>query len=453
MAIDFKLPDLGENITSADIGQILVKEGDVIAAEQIVIELETEKAVFELPCPHAGKITKIHVRPGQTVPVGATVLTIETADAKAAAPKPPAPTEPPVAKTAPTAPARKPASEPPRREEVTPPTPRPAPVEPARPTDGAAERITTTAVATTNDVDVFPAPASPTVRRLARELGVDLHQVEGSGGGGRITAEDVQAYVRRLAAGTGASPGAIPLPPLPDFRAWGPVERRPMNKIARAAAANLTTTWQLVPHVTQHEWADITELEAGRKKYSHALGENSPKITMTVLAAKAAVAALKAFPHFNSSVDLPSGEIVLKHYYNIGVAVDTEHGLLVPIVRDADKKSIVELAAEISELAAKARNRKVDLADLRGGTFTISNLGGIGGIGFTPIVNYPEVAILGMSRARWQPSLIGSETKMRLLLPLSLSYDHRVINGADAARFTAKLASLLSDPIELLIEG
>lgn len=455
MATEFKLPDLGEGIESAEVGSILIKEGDTVEVDQIVAELETEKAVIPLQASAAGRIVSIRVKPGDKVPVGAVLFTYEPSESAPKGASAPS-AEPPAA----SAPSPKP-----KERTKEPPAPQPTAVR-APDTDGngaAKQSKEPPAVAPAKkeavaqpreDVAVMPAPASPATRRLARELGVDLHKVVGSGPGGRVTAEDVQTYVRHITSGsTAAAPGRIAVPPLPDFSQYGPVERQPLNKVARSAAQNLSLAWQVVPHVTQHELADITELEQGRKKYMQALGESSPKITMTVLAIKAAVAALKAFPHFNASFDHITDEIVLKQYYHIGIAVDTEHGLLVPVVKNADKKSIVELAAEVTELAGRARGRKIDLADLKGGTFTISNLGGIGGTAFTPIVNYPQVAILGMSRARAQIELEGGQPRSRLQLPLSLSYDHRVINGADGARFMAKLAGLLSDPIELLIEG
>jgi pyruvate dehydrogenase E2 component (dihydrolipoamide acetyltransferase) len=302
-----------------------------------------------------------------------------------------------------------------------------------------------------------PAPAGPATRRLARELGVDLHRVTGTGPGGRITPEDVQGYVRQLTSGALRVPAAAPaaggvaVPPLPDFSQWGPIERRPMNKIAKTTAANLSVAWQTIPHVTQHELADVTELEAGRKRHSQNKG--AAKITMTVLALKAVVAALKQYPHFNASLDTTTNEVIHKQYYHIGVAVDTEQGLLVPVIRDVNQKSILEIARELDALATKARDRKLAMSDFQGGTFTITNLGGIGGTSFTPIVNYPEVAILGMSRAKQQLVVVDGQPEVRLMLPLSLSYDHRVVNGADAARFIVKVAGLLADPSQLLIES
>lgn len=471
MPLEFKLPAVGENITQAEIGNVLVKAGDTITAGQVVAEIETEKAVFELPCPHAGKVAKVHVKSGQSVSVGATLLTIEES----------APAEPagspasPGGKSAPAASATqpKPVPAPTGSAPAVIASPaelqKPAPKSPASPMQPGAAVGSNSAVATIepalledSDSDIRPpAPAGPATRRLARELGVDLHRVVGNGPGGRITPEDVQAYVRQLTslanAGAATGPitaGAMAAPTLPDFAQFGPIERQPMSKIMRSSAANLSIAWNVIPHVTQHELADITELEAGRKRFIAKLAAakqtESPKITMTVLALKAVVAALKAYPHFNASLDTGASEVVVKKYYHIGVAVDTEHGLLVPVIRDADQKSLVELAAELTDLANRARSRKLALADMQGGTFTITNLGGIGGTAFSPIVNYPEVAILGMSRSSLQQVIVDGKPEIRLLLPLSLSYDHRVINGADAARFIVKLASLLSDPFQML---
>jgi pyruvate dehydrogenase E2 component (dihydrolipoamide acetyltransferase) len=411
------------------------------------MEVETDKAVFELPCPHAGKIAQIHVKPGQTVPVGGLLLTIESSSGAGASEKPktsPAPAEskPAESKAAPSKPA-----------EAKPAESKPAVAATAAP---AAPRAPAAAPAS-NGEQSAPAPAGPATRRLARELGVDLHRVSGSGPGGRITPEDVQAYVKNILSGGGApsaAGGAVVIPPLPDFTQYGTVERQPLNKLTKTAAANLSLSWQVVPHVTQHELADVTELEAARKRYSQGSGakEGAPKVTMTILAMKALVTALKTFPKFNSSYDAATGEVVVKKYFNIGVAVDTENGLVVPVVRNVDTKSVLQLAAEVTDLAKKARDRKLAVADMQGGSFTITNLGGIGGTYFTPIVNYPEVAILGMSRSSLQQVIVNGKPEIRLMLPLSLSYDHRVINGADAARFIVKLSGLLSDPFQLLSE-
>lgn len=441
--VEFALPELGEGISSAEVASLLVEPGAKISAGQNVLELETDKAVVELPCPHAGTITKIQVKPGDSLKVGTPLMTIET-QASAEAPA----TETPAAPARASAPAAKAAA--PTRAAA------PAEARPAgKPPTKAAPAAASGEKAETGENGASPAPAGPATRRLARELGVDLHHVPGSGPGGRITAEDVQAYVRERLAGAAARGGgaglAVELPPLPDFSQWGDVERVAMNKIAKTTAANLTVAWQTIPHVTQHELADVTELEAGRKRHSQNKG--AAKITMTVLAVKAVVAALKQYPHFNSSIDLGTSEVIHKHYYNIGVAVDTEQGLLVPVIKDANLKSVLEIAKELETLAGKARERKLAMSDFQGGTFTITNLGSIGGTSFTPIVNYPEVAILGMSRARQQYVVVDGKPEVRLMLPLSLSYDHRVVNGADAARFVVKVAGLLADPSQLLIES
>lgn len=451
MSIEFKLPAVGENIDKADIGSLKVKVGDVIAADQVVMEIETDKAVFELPCPHAGKIAKIHVKPGDSVATGATLLTIE--ESSGAKSEKPVPEEAPAAarSEAPAAPKAKPSK---------PRAAAPASAAPAAPAPKPAAPVATPAEEPATE-EATPAPAGPATRRLARELGVDLHHLTGSGPGGRITSEDVQAYVREKLAAlesgaetVAAGGGPAGVPPLPDFSQFGPTERQPLNKIGKTGAANLSLSWSVVPHVTQHELADVTELEAARKRYAQSASakEGGPKVTMTVLAMKAVVIALKAFPRFNASFDSARGEVVLKQYFNIGIAVDTENGLMVPVVRAVDTKSVVELAAELTELAQKARDRKLVPADMQGGSFTITNLGGIGGTYFTPIVNYPEVAILGMSRTSQQQVIVSGEAQIRLMLPLSLSYDHRVINGADAARFIVKLAGLLSDPFHLMSE-
>jgi pyruvate dehydrogenase E2 component (dihydrolipoamide acetyltransferase) len=305
-------------------------------------------------------------------------------------------------------------------------------------------------------------PAGPATRKLARELGVALAEVRGSGRGGRVTLDDVKGFVKgervrtRESAGA-ALPGGIivsafALPPLPDFAKFGPVELADVLPIRQTIAKNLTIGWRTMPMVTQHDLADITDLEAGRKRIVDALPKGSPKITMTVLAIKACVAALKEFPRFNSSYDMNSGKLIFKKYFHIGIAVDTERGLVVPVIRDADKKSIRDLAGEVATLAEKARTNKLTIPEMQGGTFTITNLGGIGGTGFTPIVNYPEVAILGLSKSALQPVVKDGQIVPRLMMPLSLTYDHRVIDGADGCRFTVRLAQLFSDPLRLLME-
>ena len=433
MPIEFKLPEISEGVESADIAELRVAEGDTIEAGQIVMEVETEKAVTDIECPHTGTVVKLHVSEGDSIPVGGVLLTIEEGGVASPAP---AKAEEPETPLAPEPVAEKPAA--PVKEPAAPPTPVPTPA--ASEGDKSSKR---------------PAPAAPSTRRLARQLGVDLHLVSGSGPGGRISVDDVKAYVRTLTSGQAPAAGSGPVaaPPLPDFSQFGHVEREPLSKIGKAAAANLSMCWQVIPHVTQHDLADITDLEAARKRFvGSKQGQDGPKVTMTAIVIKAAAAALKAFPKFNSSLDPATNDLILKHYYHIGCAVDTPNGLLVPVVKDADQKRITEIAGELTDLATRARDRKLAMDEMQGATFTISNLGGIGGTGFTPIVNYPEVAILGLSRGRKELQLVDGQVSERLMMPVSLSYDHRVINGADAARFARYLCQFLSDAFELLIQ-
>ena len=437
MAIEFKLPEVSEGVESADIAEILVSVGDTVTANQIVAEVETEKAVAEIECPHAGVVTKVHVAVGDAVPIGGILLTIDAEATADSAPEKPA--EP--------APAAESKPEPAAASPAEPATSTPVAAAPAAP-------VVSAPVAASSDEKRPPAPAGPATRRMARDLGVDLYQVKGGGPGGRISQEDVQNYVKQklTAPAAVAAGGPVAAPPLPDFSEFGPIRRERMNKIGRTSAEHLSRSWNVIPHVTQQDLADITDIELARKQFLQGTGKNGPKVTMTAIAIKAAVTALKTFPKFNSSLDPETMEIVYKDYYHIGIAIDTPNGLVVPVVRDADKKSLLEIAAEVIDLAVRARDRKLSMKDMQGGTFTITNLGGIGGTGFTPIVSYPEVAILGMSRGQKELRLNDGELEERLMLPLSLSYDHRVINGADAARFIVKLSALLSDPFTLLSE-
>ena len=437
--IELKLPELGENIVAAEVIRLLVGEGDTVQAGQNVVELESEKAAFPLPCPSAGRVGKIHVKVGDSVSVGQTVLTIEEAAPAAAEAKPTPSGDGKPSKPAPSKPdaSAKKQAEAPSEPEASAKRQAEAPRKKPPPEQAPADK------------EPVPTPpkrhvaAGPATRRLARQLGVNLSDVTGSARGGRITRDDVKAFVKeRLAAPAAPSQGATPA--LPDFSRFGSIKRQPLNKIARTAAQRLSLAWRTVPHVTQHDVTDVTELEAARRRFNEQLGKAGPKITMTALAIQASIAALKAYPQFNASFDPASEELIVKDYYHIGIAVDTEHGLLVPVLRDADQKSLLRLAAELSELAEKARQRALTMKDMEGGSFTITNLGGIGGGFFTPIINYPEVAILGLGRA--------AENAERVLLPLSLSYDHRATNGADGARFIRKLADLLGEPFRLLAE-
>jgi pyruvate dehydrogenase E2 component (dihydrolipoamide acetyltransferase) len=458
---EFKLPSLGEGVTKADVAEVLVKVGDVIEAEQPVLELETEKAVMEVPCPQGGTIESLQVKAGDSVGVGQTVLTLRTVSAVS----PPA-REP----KAEAAPAKESASKSQGKPEPAKTEAKPAArgvsepelqLRPAMPVpkDATASRLEPELDAGDNGQP--PVPAAPSTRRLARKLGVNLRDVKGSGPGGRISQEDVEDHVKglleqrqlpavsRRGEGTLIG-GSLAPPPLPDFSRFGLVEREKLSKIARTAAENLTVSWNVIPHVTQHDRADITELEEARKRFGQGVGKNGPKVTMTAVAIKALAKCLQIYPKFNSSLDPETNELVFKKFYNIGCAVDTPYGLLVPVVKECDRKSILQIAADITDLAEKARDRKLPLDTMQGATCTVTNLGGIGGTAFTPIVNYPEVCILGMARSQKELQLADGKVVERLMLPLALSYDHRVINGADAARFMATLCQMLSDPFQLL---
>lgn len=439
-AIDFELPPLGEGVESADVAEIMVSVGDTVSNGDPLMELETEKAVVELPSEYDGKITKIHVSEGDTVAVGSVVVTFE-ATSKVDAPQ---------------------SSDSPKalkKEEAKPEPAQPAASKSSPPKQSSpSQSASSPAAESSNGV---PVPAAPSTRRLARELGVNLEQVKGTGSGGRISQEDVQAYVKgqlsgltttRSAVQSGGAlmGGSLAPPPLPDFSKHGVIEREKMNKLSRTAAENLTVSWNVIPHVTQHDRADITDLEAARKRFGQGIGKNGPKVTMTAIVIKALTTCLQAYPKFNSSLDPETNEIVYKKYFNIGCAVDTPNGLVVPVIKNCESKSILQIAADVTDLAVKARDRKLGMDDMQGATCTVTNLGGIGGVGFTPIVNYPEVCILGMSRGQKELKMIDGEIQERLMLPISLSYDHRVVNGADAARFVVTFCNLLNDPFQLL---
>jgi len=433
--VEFKLPELGENIEKGDLLKVLVAVGDVIAKEQPVLELETEKATLEVPSSVAGRVTEIHVRAGEKVRVGQLILTLESAagagQAKIEQPKPALPAPPAApAKAAGASAAPQPSLSAP-------------PVAASRSQEAAAEPVARPLI-----------PAAPSVRRMARELGVDLTQVSGSGPGGRISAEDIKAHVRKLATSRPTAPSAGGAPvPLPDFTRWGAVEREAMRAVRRATATRMAQAWITVPRVTQYDKADITRLEALRKEYGQRAEPRGAKPTVTAFALKVAASALKKFPQFAASLDIEREEIIYKKYCHIGVAVDTDRGLLVPVIRDVDRKNIVELSVELAAAAEKARNRKLTPEEMEGAVFTITNLGGIGGTAFSPIVNWPEVAILGISRSSFEPVYIEGFFQPRLMLPLSLSYDHRLIDGADAARFLRWVAEALEQPFLLPFEG
>jgi pyruvate dehydrogenase E2 component (dihydrolipoamide acetyltransferase) len=442
--VEFRLPELGENVEKGDLLKIMVSVGDVISQEQPVLELETEKATLEVPSSVSGRVKEIHVKPGEKVKVGQLIFTLEGAASPGSSAD--VATRDGVAKG-----------------RVMPPG---APAKASAAVPAALPQSTATAPAATTPVTRASAahaaepgekrlvPAAPSVRRTARELGVDIAQVPGTGPGGRISAADVKAYIRNLnTARHVAGPQLGGTVPMPDFTRWGAVERESMRAVRRATASRLSHAWVTVPRVTQHDRADITQVDQLRKQHSQKAEARGGKLTVTAIALKVVASALHKFPQFAASINPQREEIIYKKYRHIGVAVDTERGLLVPVIRDVDKKNIVELSVELAQVAEKARNRKLATEDMEGGVFSISNLGGIGGTSFTPIVNWPEVAILGMSRSSVEPVYIDGQFQPRLMLPLSLSYDHRLIDGADAARFLRWVAEALEQPFLISFEG
>ena len=414
---EVKVPDIG-GFKGVTVIEVAVKKGDTLAAEQTLITLETDKATMDVPAPFAGVVKEMKIKAGDKVSEGDLIALVEGSAAVKAEPAPqtaaPAASAPVAAK----------------------PAPAPAPV----------AAMTSPAPAASGG----SAHASPSIRRFARELGVNLTQVGGSGEKGRVTKDDVQNFVKRAlaqpqgATGGGALPGLLPWPDV-DFAKFGEIETRALSRIKKISGANLHRNWVMIPHVTQFEEADISEMEAFRKELGAEYAKQNFKITPLAFMLKACAHTLKHFPDFNASLDAGGENLVLKKYIHIGVAVDTPNGLMVPVIRDVDQKGIVQLAKELGEVSAKARDLKISAADMQGGCFSISSLGGIGGTAFTPIINAPEVAILGVSRASMKPVWKDGEFVPRLMLPLSLSYDHRVIDGAAAARFTTYLAHVLSD--------
>ncbi|MEM1090899.1 MAG: dihydrolipoyllysine-residue acetyltransferase [Pseudomonadota bacterium] len=432
------VPDIGD-FDAVDVVEVLVAVGDEVTQEQSLISLESDKATMEVPSSEAGTVLEVHVAVGEQVGQGASVVTLKPVGAAAA----PAPATPAPAPEAPAAPAPEPAAAPSGKSE----------------SDAGSRREPPMAFdASTRKPGAVPH-ASPSVRREARELGVDLTEVTGTGRKGRITTEDVRQFVKavmqRKGSGTSETAGGAGLSLLPwpkvDFSQFGPVESQPLSRIQKISGANLARNWAMIPHVTQHDEADVTDMEGFRKGQGEAAKAAGVKLTPLAFLIKAVVAALKQFPQFNASLDESGETLILKQYFHIGVAVDTPDGLVVPVIRDCDQKSLFQLAGEVVEASVRARDKKLSPKDLQGGCFSISSLGGIGGTSFTPIINAPEVAILGVSRSRQQPVWDGSQFAPRLMLPLSLSYDHRVIDGATAARFTRYLADMLTDIRRLLL--
>ncbi len=430
--IEILVPDIGD-FDAVEVIEVLVAEGDSISAEDSLITVESDKAAMEIPSSHGGVVKEVKVNVGDSVAQGSVVLMLEVS-AEAAAPAEEKAAEPVVEKVAE-----------PVAEKPAPVAPAPAPAAPAK----------TSPTANIDSVSFKKAHASPAVRKFARELGADLSNINGSGNSGRILKEDVQAYIKQAlsnpaSAGGGASLGVEPMPMI-DFSQWGEIETKPLSKINKLTGKFLHRNWVNIPHVTQFDEADITELEAFRKKANVEYADAGIKVTMLSFMMKAVVAGLKKFPRFNTSLDATGENLIQKNYYHIGIAVATLDGLVVPVIQNVDQKSLSDLAIELREISVKARDKKLKPSDMQGGCFTISSLGGIGGTSFTPIVNAPEVAILGVSRSSMKPVWNGKEFEPRLMCPLSLSYDHRVIDGAEGAAFTTYLSKVLADVRHLLM--
>jgi len=440
MAIEFKLPELGENIKEGDVTSILVKVGDVISADQSVLEMETGKATVEIPSTVGGKITQIHVKEGTKAKIGQLILTLEeAADAPAAKEKPAA------KKAAAKAPAAEEEKAP--AEEEAPKKEKPAPAKAAEPKATAAPR----ASGSISNISSASVPASPSTRQFAREIGVDINEVDGTEPGGRVSVEDVKRYSREFrVSGGGGGPISAPLP---DFGKWGKVENEPLSNVRAATAQHMAIAWSNIPHVTIHESVDITAIEELRKSAKAKGDAAGAKLTLTAFLIKILASALKVHPKFNSSLDLANNQLIYKQYVNIGVAMDTDRGLIVPVLRNVDGLNVIQVAQELSKLSDRAKARKIPPDEMQGGSITITNIGGIGGSFFTPIVNFPEVAILGVGRASVQPVMVNGFFQARQILPLSLSFDHRVIDGADGARFLRWITDAIQQPVLLSLEG
>jgi len=449
MAVEFKLPNLGENVTSGDVVNVLVQEGDVITGNQAVLELETDKAVVEIPCPHAGRINKLLVKKGDTIKVGQTILLVESeapsesgTEVEKAAPR----QAQAALETAAADGAGKSAvaASPPASES-------PAAAKPDAAV-GDGRKISTGAEFPARADSHVPLPAGPAARRLARELGVDLQSLRGTGAHGRITVEDVQSAATQTTREVGVPSPAVP-PGEPGRDNWGAVRREKMSKIRKTIAAQMTRSWTTCPRVTNFDDADVTDLENLRKSIPPDFLGSGLKLTMMPFLLRATALALRHHPLLNASLDEENEQIVYKEYVNLGIAVDTPRGLVVPVLRNAERLSIPRLAEELARLAGKARNVDFTVEDLRGGTFTISNLGAVGGTYSTPIINHPEVAILLVGRSRWLPVVRDGAVVPRFMMPLSLSYDHRLVDGAAAARFLNEVIDWLQSPGKLLLSG
>lgn len=422
------VPDIGEGVESGKVVAVHISKGDTVNVDDTVVELETDKAVVEIPSTVKGVVVEVLAREGEDLKVGDTIAKVDTeaeaAEQPAEAPvKAPPPEEPVEAQPEPEGLPKKAAPEPAQKAQ--------------RPDEGPPP--------------LKPVPASPSIRRIARELGVDIHSVRGSGPGGRISEADIKSHVRKGQGATGRTVTADigTEPDLPDFSRWGEVESRPLETVRRITAQSTTTSWHTVPHVTQFDKADITELGPFVEKNAKQVARAGGKLTVTAILTKVCAEALKRFPKFNASIDLKNEKLILKNYIRISMAVDTPRGLLMPVIRNADAKSITELAVDIVDLAERSRSKKIKPTELDGGSFSISNQGGIGGVAFTPIVLWPQVAILGVSRSDVEPRMIDGAFQPRTILPLSLSYDHRIIDGADAARFLRWICDSLEQPMNM----
>lgn len=468
MPTQFTLPPMGESIKMGTVAKILVSTGDAIEEDQPVLELETDKAVQEVPSTVSGTVGKILIKEGDQIKIGTPIFDLADGGAGAAdaAQSTSAPAPQSAASNGAGAQVTQAKSEESSRADTN------SAATSNSASNGASNGVPKSASGGSLNGQPTAAPsapqlaettrelipAAPSTRRLAREMSVDIRQVKGSGPDGRISAGDIQDYARGGAPASAPATqstlaGGLVSVPLPDFETFGAIERQAMSGIRRATAEQMQRAWNSVPHVTQFDKADITEIETLRKQYAKAAEAAGGKLTITAIILKIAVGALKKFPQFNASLDAERGEIVLKKYFHIGVAVDTDRGLLVPVIRDVDQKNIVELAVELGQIAERARSKKIGLDEMTGGCFTITNLGGIGGTHFTPIVNVPEVAILGLSRGGTEPVWNGESFQPRQILPMSLSYDHRVIDGADGARFLRWIANALEQPFLMALEG
>ena len=456
-AIEVRVPDIGD-FKNIPIIEVLVQPGDAIKPDDPLVTLESDKATMEVPAPAAGVVKELKVKVGDKVSQGSLVLLLDAEDGPEAKPAgsaaPAKRADVPKPTAAEDTDTRAPAPATSRNETAAPGQPPTAAPETAAAASGALRRPAS--LPPLDEVAFAAAHASPAIRRLARELGVDLARVGGSGPKGRILKEDVQAYVKQALASPVAAGAATPLPNLPawpqvDFAKFGEVESVALSRIKKLSGANLARNWLMIPHVTQHDEADITELEAFRKSQAEAARKQDVRLTLLAFLMKAVVSALKQFPQFNASLSADGEALIVKKYFHIGVAVDTPDGLVVPVIRDVDAKGALQLARELAAVSAKARERKLSPADMQGGTFSISSLGGIGGSGFTPIINAPEVAILGVSKSVTRPVYVEGRWEPRLMLPLSLSYDHRVIDGAQGARFITHLSNVLGDIRHLVL--